>query len=301
VEIDKRKVFLDRLESYRNKHVALLFTGGFDSTATLLGLLEVNATVTPVMVEGDFIDSDKAQRQSATSIIRIINDKRIQEMGFIQMGSTFEDLKQFPSQQFAGFVGTAPYFTNKNFDAVIMGVVQGDGIASSLAVGKKIWNSFKDMMIDPDQLPPLEFPYFNINKRILLDAVGCNPVWGDVKRAIIHCEDPIPVVEGSDAFNNLKEVYVNCDRCRSCKRAKDESIGYRHFGIEMDEVIINTLFIDYCRTHGIVQLHKPDILSNGHRRTIKQPLLGNDIKFTKHFTTQMLKTIDYAKERIRVK
>jgi 7-cyano-7-deazaguanine synthase in queuosine biosynthesis len=194
------------------EQIAVLWSGGLDSTYLVYSALRAGSTVTPIYVQ----INNNCEKPAYEEIAR----KKIRE-SFCRMalpGILCEDLKlnigvenlsdsRLLFMQMPIWI-IATLYVNPSIQKILIGYCMNDDAVSYLAEIKKIYHSYKHLMSDK-KMPKLGFPLSKIKKREMFIAMP-----EEISQLTVFCENPTGKID--------------CGRCDSCERYKHEDLFYRY-------------------------------------------------------------------------
>ena len=241
-----RQTFINKLEDSMFRYarampgygtrdkVAILFTGGMDSTALALQALRAGKTVVPVVTQMNF-DSYKYNLLTfvAWAMLRNVFGYHIENpVQTLKVGCDvtskvcFEGFFQQPTNAYS--LAYLPTALLKSVSEIQMGLVQGDQSIPYMEDMKQIYKStirlskgigMEGCLREFNDIPPLTFPLCETPKSEVLKILKSGPK--DHSWYTFSCEDPsvsIMTIEGGHTVIGIAE----CDLCHSCARLKTD-------------------------------------------------------------------------------
>ena len=241
-----RETFIEKLDDslFRYAHampgyetkdkVAILFTGGMDSTALALQALRAGKTVVPVVTQMNF-DSYKYNFLTFVAWAMLRNEfgglvedpvQTIKVGCDVTRKVCFEGFFQQPTNAYS--LAYLPTALLKSVSEIQMGLVQGDQSIPYMEDMKQIYKStirlskgigMEECLREFNDIPPLTFPLCDTPKSEVLKILKSGPK--DHSWYTFSCEDPtvgIMTIEGGPTVIGILE----CAWCHSCDRLKKD-------------------------------------------------------------------------------
>lgn len=200
------------MQKKKIKKVAILFSGGLDSTYLIHKNLSDGNAVTPIYITiENNVDKVKIEFERANKIWNLLLNKfnlyerTLQESIKVNVVNCSNNLMF--SQVPIWILGALYSVSCSSFDEIQIGYVNGDSSIPFISDFVKIWNSYKS--ISSEKLPPLVFPLTKKQK----DQLWCE-LPDEIRQLTYFCESP----RGTE----------DCGNCASCERYKYEKIFYRY-------------------------------------------------------------------------
>lgn len=233
-------IFRPGLETFKEENpgkeiVIVLYTGGVDSTYSLLRELEKGNLVIPVynrlncecekgkfsLIEYTLIHNVKMLRSKYSNLESL----QLNVSSQTHLSSSFVYYQQVYNVISIFAIG---YDILQYVDNVIMSIVMGDDSVSYLSELRSIFNtSMKMMSIDDKPLKvSLKFPLVKTNKHRVHSRLKDLMKKTDVNIKLISCENP-KVLSKLNRKGDLEIEICPCERCNSCihNREKDIELG----------------------------------------------------------------------------
>lgn len=216
--------------------VGLLYSGGKDSTARLIELLEQGKSVLPIMnmFNKDCV-SDRFNRcLSAIRNLHVINDYKYKgtlykpifpvSISFLFTDPSFGFCQQQTNILSLSMIGPK---TLSKLESIEMCLIMGDQGISFINDLKRVYNSVMKFnvytFVENKTLPPLRFPYSKMDKEIIINKLLS---FGDICHEIYvpSCQRPRLDIAPLTIEHNkcYLDIYMsNCGDCVDCKRLKN--------------------------------------------------------------------------------
>lgn len=248
--------------------VGLLYSGGKDSTARLIELLEQGKSVLPIMnmFNKDCV-SDRFNRcLSAIRNLRIINDHKYKgtlyrpifpvSISFLFTDPSFGFCQQQTNILSLSMIGPK---TLSKLESIEMCLIMGDQGISFINDLKRVYNSVMKFnvytFIENKTLPTLRFPYSKMDKENIIDKLLS---FGDICHEIYvpSCQRPRLSIAPLTISHNkcYLDIYMNnCGDCVDCKHLKNihQFSEGTVFRVPLDEVKMtkkDEVFEDFDKT-----------------------------------------------------
>lgn len=210
--------------------VAILFTGGMDSTALALNALRAGKTVVPIVTQMNF-DAFKYNFLTYVSWAMLRNEfgKRIEApvqslkvRCDVTVKECFEGFFQQPTNAYS--LAYLPTKLLKSVSEIQMGLVQGDQSIPYMEDMQRIYQStirlskgigMDECLKEFKDIPPLTFPLCNTPKSEVLKILKSGPK--DHSWYAFSCENPIMSIQTFEGGHTLISL-VECGGCHSCER-----------------------------------------------------------------------------------
>lgn len=201
------------------KSVAVLMSGGLDSTYLIYkNLLEGN-TVYPIYIK---IENNTEKIKLEEYVIDKLLERFRNKYSWDKLKDLHKVLSVDIKDRYCGLIFVqAPiwltgilFITDLPVDEIQIGYVSGDDALSYLDDFKRIYNSYKSIL--HSKCPKLTFPLKKANKELMSGELP-----QEYKDLIFYCESPV--------LDDNAEGGELCTWCPSCKRYK--YLGLDHIGI----------------------------------------------------------------------
>lgn len=248
--------------------VGLLYSGGKDSTARLIELLEQGKSVLPIMnmFNKDSV-SDRFNRcLSAIRNLHVINDYKYKGTLYrpifpVSISFLFTDLSFGFCQQQTNILSLSMIGpkTLSKLESIEMCLIMGDQGISFINDLKRVYNSVMRFniytFVENKTLPPLRFPYSKMNKENIINKLLS---FGDICHEIHvpSCQRPRLDIASLTIEHNecYLDIYMgNCGDCVDCKHLKNmhQFSEGTVFRVPLDEVKMtkkDEVFEDFDKT-----------------------------------------------------
>jgi hypothetical protein len=223
---------LQQEEAPREKNILIPWSGGFDSTALVLGnLLKGNkVSVYRVNIENNELQN-KTEEVAFEKMFNLLSKKfenslfRLEDPLFRVTGKFG---KYYLPQAIPLIVG-AVFMSSCHYDEIQMAYIMNDDAISFEEEIKSLFASFQVLI--SEKLPPLVFPLKKVNKKCIIEFLRFESIGRKLIDYISFCEHP---------HDNLKP----CGMCTKCKKMKETVLFERFFPEEYEKkaVLAEKLF-----------------------------------------------------------
>lgn len=237
-------IFIPGLESFKKENpdkkvVIVLYTGGLDSTYSLMKELDEGNLVIPIY---NRLNSESAEDETHELEYMLIHNIEILRRKFyylepmklnvsshVHFNTSFVFYQQVYNAVSAFTIG---YDILQYVDEVIMSLVEGDDSVPYTNELKNIFNSsMKMMLLEKSLQTTLEFPLLKMTKTEVYNNLKDLMKKNDVDLNIFSCE--FPKIEydynSKDPILKLKP----CGKCNSCKRNEKENFKFKDIEIQL--------------------------------------------------------------------
>lgn len=168
------------LNKYKGNRVAVMWSGGADSTALVCGLVRADAKVTLLEVDTYHIPNYEKEVE-----VRALAREWFKANGFDVKHVVFKTSGMVGTHpavyvQSSWWLAVAMLAATSAFDYIAMGWVAGDESSAILDKYLNVWNAYKELWSPDKQGSELTFPMAQYDKwhiTQLLSSVGKPPVW----------------------------------------------------------------------------------------------------------------------------
>lgn len=256
-----------------SKKVALLFSGGLDSTYLLWKNLSEGNTVTPVYVE---IQNNEIKTILEKNRIELLykefkkefdgssyweGNSKLKRIDYIFNAnvSAREDSLYF--KQVPIWIIATLFMQSHDVDEIQIGYVSNDDAISYLDDIKNIYKSYQ-VICEP--MKPLVFPISKVKKELMIRELPEN-----YRNLIISCENPRIV--GSEKAEIIE--YEPCCECEPCKRIiSSEYYGLRYFPKNYEAGMISKYcYYLYNKGYSVLKPDGSDYLRSMTSEVRKEP------------------------------
>jgi len=211
-----------------SKNIAVLFSGGLDSTYLVWKNLQEGNIVTPVYIDvKNNVNKVKLEEYYSEKLMNLFNDEfgdKIKPLKTIMSIDLFEygDFLQF--KQVPIWIFGLLWINDRTYDEIQVGYIAGDDAVGFVDDIEHIYYSFNKIM--SEQLP-LKFPLMKIQKYDIIRWLPKKYI-----KLTYSCENPIDVEELEDGSFD----YKLCGNCPACKKIiHTDKFG---FGLNERELLI---------------------------------------------------------------
>lgn len=230
-------IFKPALETFKEENpskkiVIVLYTGGVDSTHSLLRELEKGNLVIPVYNRLNCeYEKDKFNLIEYTLIhnIKLLRKKYLNlenlQLNISSQIHWFSSFTYYQQVYNVISIFTIGYAILRHVDEVIMSIVMGDDSVSYLSEMRSLFNtSMKMMTVEDAPLKiSLKFPLTKMHKdRVYYESKDLMKKIG-VNLKLISCENP-DIINKLNNKGNLEIEIQPCEKCNSCARNRESDI-----------------------------------------------------------------------------
>lgn len=216
---------LNSLKKYSGKRVVLFWSGGFDSTCLLLGLLRVGAIIKTVEVDQCNYDERRPEAFHRKKLLTLLKEK-YSAVDWVDHCIKVDGIvrnKYLRSAQASIWLHLAPLVVDNETDYLLFGYIVGDMPVALESTYQKIWQVNKLTCTIDVRLPKMEFPF---RERFKTDiACLCDDENPTLNEHIWSCVMPIYV---------LGDYFLNCGECPSCIAKRIQ--GLEKYGASNDVI-----------------------------------------------------------------
>lgn len=200
------------------KKIAVLFSGGLDSTYLVYkNLMKGNIVVPAYMEILNNHNKSAAEKQQIEKLWKVFDNQfpgMIKNIRYPISARADNSKSNLVFVQIPIFLIGSLYCMGKDIHEMQIGYIMNDDAVSYIDDFTRAWEGLKGLAGD-EELPPLTFPLMKYNKTQIADLLPIR-----YKELTFSCENPKTV----DVKNKEKVKYKACGKCAACIRQNNEGI-----------------------------------------------------------------------------